>query len=104
MYIDTEVTEDSVWLKPIFNSLKDNIINCHKPKQINYQQIQCGDILDLEILGSSDKVFKRTFIATSNWNSDTHFGGFINLNGNQIILSDKTLGQFNVCTIGSLKN
>ncbi len=92
----------SIWLKPMFKCL-DKIIDCKKSKIINYNEIQKGNIVSLKFKGPGKDIYERTYIATSNWDKNLHSGSFINLNGGQVVLSEKVFKNLNVCVIGSFE-
>ncbi|OGI03370.1 MAG: hypothetical protein A2Y25_08575 [Candidatus Melainabacteria bacterium GWF2_37_15] len=96
-------TYSSIWLKPIFKCL-DKIIDCNKSEPIQYNEIQTGNIINLEFKDSENNAYERTYIATSNWGKDVHSGSFINMHGRQVVLSDKVLMNLNVSMIGSFES
>ncbi len=93
--------DTSIWLKPVLKS-KDMIINCEKPRLIKYSEIQKGNIIALSFNNNDENLQERTFIAMSGWDSDNSTANFMNLYGNQIVISEKAFENLSVNIIGSL--
>lgn len=93
----------SVWLKPIFKSLNDKIIDCKSSKWIPYHEIRSGNIVNLKFEGADSETCDRTYIATSNWDRNMRYGSFLNMSGKHVVLSDKVLKNLKVCMIGSFE-
>lgn len=87
----------SIWLKPMIKCM-DKIIDCTRPKRIKYCEIQTGNIISLKLQNG-----EQTYVATGDWDETAHAGRFLNLHGNQVVLSERIIQCMKISKIGTLK-
>ena len=91
-----EFMKRAIWLKPILKSL-NKIVECGKSKLISYKDIKKGNIILLKSKNS-----ERTYIATSNWESNTTTANFLNLSGSYVTINEHILRKLKVSSAGCI--